>query len=254
MILSSADVAVIHTSSQAPASSVNVFYFSGYVLSTLGNGEFKPASENWQLVVVFFSFSGFIFITTGISYLLNLASAVIHKRSLALSISNLGGSPEEIVANTYQGNGSYDSLMNRVPDLQEKINKHNQNHFAYPISHYFYSTSKTESLAISLSNLDEALTIILYYTERSISVEKEISIIRNAIHEFLETIQHSFITELEEHEDVSPNITDLKRKGIPITSHRTANQISVLKKRRSLIAGFLKSSGWSWNDIYRDEA
>lgn len=249
LILSSAESAVVHSSSRAPANLVNIFYFSGYVLSTLGNGEFIPASENWQLTVAFFSFSGLIFITTGISYLLNLASAILHKRTLALSISNLGASPEEIVTHTY-GNGNFQILIDRLPDLQNKINKHNQHHFAYPISHYFYSISHEESLALNLSRLDEALTIIYYHTEKSVMVEKEISIIRQAIHSFLEVLQHSFFSELEDHEDITPDLEELKKQGVHLIGQLPERKKPALKKRRSLLAGFMRSSGWSWQDVY----
>lgn len=208
-----------------------------------------PANNGWQIVVAIFSFSGFIFITTGISYVINLTSAVLHKRSLALLISNLGNSPEEIVANVYS-KGSLDVLVKRIPVLQEKINIHNQNHFAYPISHYFYSISKTESLAVNLTNLDEALSIILYLIEKDITAKNEIESLQDSIRKFLHTLQLSFITEFEDHEYISPNYEKLNKMGIPVTESSLLKNRNFLEKRRSFLGGYLKSSGWSWKAIY----
>lgn len=251
LILSSSSTSIVHATSREPANLVNIFYFSGYTLSTLGMGDFVPAAKGWQVVVAIFSFSGFIFLTTGLSYLLNLTSAVLRKRSLSLYISNLGDSPEEIVANAYDGE-NFSRLTSRVSTLQEKINKHNQSHFAYPISHYFYSTTRTESLAITLTSFDEALTIIQHYVKKRGSVEDDIRPVREAIDSFLNTVQYGFMTKLEDQKGISPNIDKLRGHNISI-KQSTSIDDELLGERRSLLSGFLKSSGWNWNDIYNQD-
>lgn len=55
---------VLNSTNLNPADTIEKFYFSGYILSTLGNGEFKPQTGAWQIVANFFSFSGFVFLTT----------------------------------------------------------------------------------------------------------------------------------------------------------------------------------------------
>ncbi len=252
LILSSDSNSIVHSTSKEPANLVNTFYFSGYVLSTLGNGEFVPNSKTWQIVVAVFSFSGFIYLTTGISYLLNVGSAILHKRSLAAFISNLGESPEEVVANTYS-EGNFDVLTERISQLQEKINTHHQNHYAYPISHYFYSVSRKESLAINLSNLNEAIITIEHFVDTDTTpIEREIAILKDAIHKFLSTLENNFITKYEDFEDLSPDFEKLKISGIPIVDPSTVeNDETFAEDKRALFAGFLKSSGWTWEDVYR---
>src|SRR5690606_21164350 len=68
-------------------------YFTGYVLSTLGMGNFYPTSPFFEILTSFFSFFGFIFFTSSITYFLSVSSALVKKRLLAKTINNLGKSP-----------------------------------------------------------------------------------------------------------------------------------------------------------------
>lgn len=238
---------VLHAPSGAQASVINKFYFSGYVLSTLGNGQYIPASGSWQIVVATFSFAGFIFITTAMTYLMNLTSAVIHKRSLSLFISNLGETPEAILANTYTGNG-FSRLTEVVPTLQQMINKHNQNHYAHPGVHYFYSVPREESLSVNLTNLDEALTILQLHVKKEESLEQDLRPLRDAINKFLKTIEHHFITSFETESRQTPNLQQLHEQEIPLTDEE--REEPEVATRRALLNGLLQSTGWKWKDIY----
>lgn len=253
LILSSSEISIVHTSTSEPANWVNRLYFSGYILTTLGNGDFKPTNGAWQMVVVVFSFSGFIFITTTISYLVNVASAVLDKRTLSLFISNLGKSAEEIVINTYSG-GSFSRLVRLIPHLQKKINRLNQNHYAYPLSHYFASLSTEDSLPVNLFNLDEALTIIKYQVDKDPSVEDDIRPLRNAIRNFLITIETNFVTEFQHDKKLAPNREKLKAQNISLIDEPSFSEedTSTIQQRRYLFYGFLKSNGWNLDDIHLD--
>ena len=89
---------VVSSSTLIPAGVVDRFYFSGYLLSTLGNGDFKPQTGTWQVAANLFSFSGFIFLTMCITYFVSILSAVTEKRLAAASIFDLGASSVEIAA------------------------------------------------------------------------------------------------------------------------------------------------------------
>lgn len=247
LLLLSSDSSIVNAQTLEPAGFVNKFYFSGFVLSTLGMGDYIPVGPVWQVVVTIFSFSGFIFITTGISYLLNLTSAVLQKRDLALFISNLGEKPEEILVNTY-GNGDFSRLIKYSSTLQEKINKHNQNHYAYPLSHYFYSISRSESFAINVVNLDEALTIILHQVNLNDTVQKDLIPLRDALSKFLAMVEKSEVANFAEHIG-SPDLYHLEEVDKP-EARLCEEERAAINSRRALLLGFLKSSGWSWNDIY----
>lgn len=241
---------VLHAPTSAPATAVNKFYFSGYILSTLGNGQYIPSGGGWQIVVAVFSFAGFIFITTAMTYLMNLTSAVIHKRNLSLFISNLGETPEEILANAYTGHG-FSRLTEVVPTLQQMINKHNQNHYAHPGVHYFYSVPREESLSVNLTNLDEALTILQRNIKKDESLMQDVRPLRDAIDKFLNTIEHHFITNFKIQKEDLPDLKQLREKGIPFQEQSVETLDP--SERRAMLSGLLRSTGWKWEDIYESK-
>lgn len=245
LLLMGDPMSVLHAPSEAPAGAINKLYFSGYVLSTLGNGQYIPNGGGWQIVVAVFSFAGFIFITTAMTYLMNLTTAVIHKRTLSLFISNLGETPEEIVANSYSDEG-FQRLVEVAPTLQQMINKHSQNHYAHPGVHYFYSIPRHESLSVNLANLDEALTILQTRVKNDVS--QNLYPLRDAIDKFLDMIEHHFIRTFEVDEDDAPDIRFLQERGVPLNDEVAGE--GAAKKRRSLLADLLQSTGWSWEHIY----
>lgn len=247
LLLMGDPMSVMHAPSGAPAGVINKFYFSGYVLSTLGNGQYIPNGGGWQIVVAAFSFAGFIFITTAMTYLMNLTTAVIHKRKLSLFISNLGETPEEIVANSYTQEG-FEGLIKVAPELQQMINEHSQNHYAHPGVHYFYSTQRAESLSVNLTNLDEALTVLQARVKTEEDFWHDLRPLRDAINKFLNTIQHHFIKTLEFEIEHDPDLQHLQSNGIELKD-QPDNQPDH-SERGKLLAGLLQSTGWSWEDIY----
>lgn len=250
LMLMSDPSSVLSASSKMPASTTNKLYFSGYILSTLGNGQYIPNGGGWQITVAVFSFTGFIFITTAMTYVMNLTSAVIHKRKLSMFISSLGESPEEIVANNYTGSG-FERLKQVASNLQQMINEHSQNHYAHPGVHYFYSLTRAESLSLNLANFDEALSLIQTHVKKDTRTEQDLRPLRDTIDKFLNTIQHHFIKASESEIKNNPNIQYLQMKGVPLESQPDEQPDS--RERRILLAGLLQSSGWSWNNIYNSE-
>jgi len=248
LLLMSDPSSVIHAPSQTAASAASKFYFSGYVLSTLGNGQYIPNGKSWQIIVAGFSFAGFIFITTAMTYLMNLTSAVIHKRKLSLFISNLGETPEEIIANSYNGTG-FKRLTTVASDLQKMINEHSQNHYAHPGVHFFYSILRGESLSVNLTNLDEALTLLNTHIIKDKAVDEDLRPLRNAIDKFLYTIQHHFIKTLDLEIEYKPDFQHLKQSGMSID--KELHKENRTNKRRILLSGLLQSTGWSWKDVYK---
>jgi len=249
LLLMSDPDSVVQVGSGSAASALSKLYVSGYTLSTLGVGDYIAGTEGWQIVMAGFSFVGFVFITTAMTYLMALTSAVIHKRNFSLFIANMGESPEEIVANSYDGE-SFSGLLNVAPTLREMINKHNQNHFAHPVVHYFYSRSRPESLSINITNLDEALSIMLYLSEKQASTAIELRSLRNAIDHYLDSIRHNYFSPAEHDIKYVPDFKLMEERQVTLSSLRTAEDYAKsVSERRSLLAGLLQSDGWSWEDI-----
>lgn len=241
---------VIVPSTGLPATVLSKLYVSGFTLSTLGMGDYVPGSHIWEVVIAIFSFAGFIFLTTAMTYLMSLTTAVIHKRNLSLFISNMGDTPEELVAGFYDGE-RFSILSDISSNLREMINRHNQNHYAHPAVHYFYSIDREESLSINLVNVDEALTILTHHIESSTWRAQDIEPLRDAITRFLDTASHHYHQIPEEITNHSADIGYLKSKNIPLKQNQAMPSDSFeMRERRNSMHGLLRSNGWNWNDVY----
>ncbi|NEN23816.1 two pore domain potassium channel family protein [Cryomorpha ignava] len=212
--------AVMDASSATAAPTIDKFYFSGYMLSTLGNGDFVPGSSGWKVMTAIFSFSGFIFITTGMTYLISVSSAVLHKRSLALFIANLLYVKDE--------GDKVQAVIRNGDQLRNMINKHNQNHLAYPIVHYFYSTDETTSLAPNLARIDQLLVDALKNNVDSNTLHP----LYHSMNSYLHTVNGTFV------------------KTVGTLSENENDKLADKDIRKALFKDILKSDGWD-SDILK---
>ena len=89
--------AVVNAQTNAPATTVDRIYFSGYTLFTLGLGDFKPEGDLWKLATSLASLTGLFIVTFSITFIIPVLQAAVERRKLALYISGLGTSAEEIL-------------------------------------------------------------------------------------------------------------------------------------------------------------
>ena len=221
LLLVSDSDSVVNTSTHEMASLSDKFYYSGYVLSTMGNGDFKPGSSTWQIVIAFFPFSGFIFITTAMTYLISVSSAVIFKRSLAHSITDI------MVLDNYDDR--INCLYENTDDIRNRINQHNQNHLAYPVVHYFFSLDKKASFSVGLWELNAMLASLQNDPTHPLNKLKPLN---QAIDNYLSSMGEAFIPKVQ-------------------SNSENEGEDSV-KKRRKQLQNLLKSDGWHLNQIEMD--
>lgn len=217
-------------------------YFTGYTLSTLGLGNFAPTTLTFELLTSIFSFFGFIFFTTSMTYLISVSSALIHKRSLALSIRNLGKTPEEMVYRLLNQDTSF-SRQN-LASIQEKIERHSINLQAYPVLHNYANSEIPGSLSLNLVTLDEALSILLNSKEGE-KMKNALSAIRSSVTYFLNHVERNFFRTKKKEE--GPDIKKLR--GWEIISSSFIND-PILIRRRKILGGLLKSESIEWQNVY----
>lgn len=228
----------ITNSNGRPANLWERLYFTGYIISTLGLGNFKPISGFFEIVTSVFSFFGFIFFTSSMTYFISVSSALVNKRTLAKSIFNLGKSPQEI-ANKFlflDSSYSYQQMLN----LQEMIDKHSVNHHAYPVVHFYTESKPQKSLSLNLARLDEALSILIEYKDGG-ELQQELEPVRSSLTYFLENLEENFSNSLP---------TVKKSTDQSIFSY----QGNVLKgedliKRRQVLEKLFISEGFTWEDV-----
>lgn len=119
-----------------PAELLEVFYFTGYTLITLGNGEYRPEGAFWQLATLAAATTGFFVITLSITFLLSVLPAVVEKRQLSSYLASLGMSPKEILT-AHWDKENCQRLTRHLSNVNDSLSRVAQQHLAYPVLHYF---------------------------------------------------------------------------------------------------------------------
>lgn len=222
-------------------------------MTTLGVGDFVAATTSWRYFSVFLSLTGFVLITTGISYMVPALSAVVKKRKVGSYISLLGTTPQDIIKNFWQG-ARFEGFESHFNALTEMIIEHNQQMLAYPVIYCFYTTSSKKAAVLNIVKLDEALSIIL----KLVPEDKKPSVhsirpLRNAITDFI-SIQKSYFIELESEELLLPNVIELSEAGIPLRHNQNslAEVYQELSNRRKSMRSLLKDQGRDFDNVFEE--
>lgn len=242
-LLYSSDPGAITNSDGRTANAAERLYFTGYTLSTLGIGNFKPTTAFFEFLTSCFSFFGFIFFTSSMTYLISLSSANINKRALASSIHNLGKDPEAIAGKFLEFNEIYRNQQ--ILQLQEKIDQNGVNHQAYPVVHFYTPTDARVSLSLNLARLDEAVGLLLS-SGKNEELLPQLELLRQSVTYFLDHINENY-----------PRT--LPKEKIPVGSLPIEYTISgidqdELRQRRRILGGFIRSEGFNWNDVAQNDS
>lgn len=216
-------------------------YFTGYTLSTLGIGNFKPTTPFFELLTSCFSFFGFIFFTSSMTYFLSVSSAVVNKRTLTKSIFSLGNGPQSIAEKiqAFDSSFSYQQFLN----LQEMIDRHSVNHHAYPVVHFYSQADQQDSFSINIARLDEALTILLA-PGKGENLREELEPLRFSLSNFLENIDKNFSRSL-------PNVQNqVHPYDFPYSMTEVDSE--QFRERRRILESLFRSEGYRWKDIVNE--
>ncbi|MFD1095155.1 ion channel [Salegentibacter chungangensis] len=236
----SSDPAGLTNGSGRIANSVERLYYTGYTLSTLGLGDFQPKTSSFKILTSLFSFFGFIFFTSSMTYLISVSAAVTTKRSLARSIQNLGKTPQEIATTFLNLNQSYSSQQ--IATLQELIDRHAVNHQAYPVVHFYSHRTPEICLSINITRLDEALSILLSSKEAE-RLHNELRVLRRAVTQFLNHIDKHY----------SRSIIKTATHSLPLPYQVKGEDSEEMHYRRSILGGLLQSESFTWKDVSAKE-
>src|SRR5690606_22973909 len=242
---------VIDTSTELNTNVAGKFYFVGYTISSLGNGDLKSGSDTWRIFSNVISMYGTFFITLSISYLIPVLSAVIKKRALSGYIYQLGKTPEEILKNGWNGK-DFSILYSHLNNLNTMILSHSERHLAYPILHYFHSTRPKYSAPLTLTILDEAISIQKTYKIDNTSNSLHWEVLRRSLASFLEVIGKYDITKELSHPPFSYKQT-LENLPINATTEEINLSISKMTQRRKSLHGMVRRDGWQWKDVVEEK-
>lgn len=158
LVFSAAPGAVVSSSSQVPGDFVSRFYFVGYSIFTLGNGDFKPNGETWQILTGIAAGTGLLLITLAITYLLSVVSAVVSARAFAVQVHGLGASADEAVAASWNGK-DLSALDWYLQNANSALVSLSQQYLAYPVLRYFHGSDPSSSDALAFLRLEQLVLL-----------------------------------------------------------------------------------------------
>ncbi|MEA2603722.1 MAG: hypothetical protein QOF89_4714 [Acidobacteriota bacterium] len=244
--------AVVASQGGQPAGFLERAYFAGSLLITLSNNDYKANGLGWQLVTNIAAANGFTLVSLIITYLLPLVSGVRQRREIAVYLSTLGRSPQDILLRAWNG-----SDFGRLPDhlvaLTMPMVSLGQGHLAYPVLHCFHSPDREAAIAPSLAMLDESLTLLEGVAPDLRPDPVTLYPLQGAIEQLLATLEEAHV----EPESVPPkpsSLEALRQAGIRTESdEEMERRVATLSRRRRLLLGLVEEEGWQWRDVMEAE-
>lgn len=229
-----------------PISWYDRFYFAGYLIFTLGNGDFSPMEGTAQIISVIATATGMLFITFGVTYLISILSAVTMKRSFAVSVHGLGESAEEIARSAWNGEDFHD-LNLLLASFSENLGSLAAQHAAYPVLHYYHATSNTTAMPTAITVLDESLSIIKFAVpEKHHPNQLLLKEMRSSVDQYLETLNPSFFKPSEQVPSL-PDFNSLREEGVPLIPEKEyTSAYKKIETRRKKLLGGLEADGRPW--------
>ncbi|MFC6941087.1 ion channel [Salinirubellus sp. GCM10025818] len=256
LVFAGVEHAIFDTRSDDPVSLVERFYFVGYTLFTMGNGDFTPNEGLWQVLTGLTTSSGMLLITLVVSYVVSVLDAVTQKRAFASNVSGLGYRGEEIVRTAWNGDGEafrgFDLSLN---SYTAEINELTTNHQAYPILHYFYTDRREYATVLGVVALDEALTLLRFGVEEDVRPSDPILANgRSSVGTYLSAVG-SVSVRPTDRTPPPPDLDAVREAGIPtVTEERFAESVDDLAERRRMLLGLVETDAREWPGSGRTDA
>lgn len=225
----------------------DAMWYVAYCMFTIGNGDFIPNGDGWQILSSLVGMSGMLVVTLSVTYVLQVVSAVANKRSFASQVSGIGETSEEFVIKQWNGEG-FGAIELQLNSLSQQLATLNEQHMSFPILHYYHAAQHEKSQDIAVVVLDDALTLIEHGVEEEYHPATTIlSASRKSIDSFLQTMQSAFIKAAPD-TPKPPDLSKLADKGIPtVPEHEFHRRLEEnAKERRKLLLGLTNNGAWEW--------
>ena len=240
LVFTSGEEMVVGSSDNLPATLTERFYFTCYLLSTLGIGDFVPGTETSEIIAGILSFSGFVLITTGLTYFLSVINAVLSKKQFALHIYSFGGNVEELY-DYFKKNEELSNLTSSAGEFRQQTLKNASSYLAFPMVNYFLTTKKRSELTVQLAALYEVMNVLRLEWDADSLQYSQISTVINAIEIYLEM----GIEGPDEDEHNPEQLKTLRSYWRDYGFDFPENA-----KIDKTFSASLKHSGWSWENVY----
>lgn len=248
LIFSSSKYSVIDSITGKPADYVQRFYFSGYILSTLGNGEYRPYGSFSKFMTAFGGFTGFLIISFSATYLISVRNAVTLKVQIATYIASMGKDVKDILEMGWNGE-NFNSLAPHFNYLLPLIIEHNVNHHAFPIIHYFHFSKRNMSFVINFAKLMEVVFILNQLPDKYFN--QTLKPLVFSFENYFETVELLLPSSIKAPEESLASLEkDVARNFNLDEFFNEIEKSPKLKNERKCMAGLLSEQGLLWKNIY----
>jgi hypothetical protein len=253
LIFCSAPDSVLSAQTRTPATVEQRGYYVAAAMFTVGNTEYVPNGPVWRTATVLAAGSGLATVTVAITYLLEVVSALVMKRTFGAYISSLGGAPPKIIARAWNGE-KFEGLEPHLVELTQMVEMLTQQHLAYPILHYFHNKTAGMAATTRLAALHEVLLLLgdgVVQEQRlpPLCIEP----LRDALRQSAAIIAYEFIDPAGQPPE-PPELAILRERNIPTVGEAEFRAaVAQQEETRRALLGMLHNDGWSWSDIYRND-
>lgn len=249
LILISQPGSVVNSSTKIPADLLEIIYYSGYTLSTLGMGDFIAPGNGGRILTSIYSFTGLILLTMSVTYFIPVLSAVIEQRKLGIKLSVLGSSPEKIILNFWDGK-SFQSFTTKVDEISGSIIKYSQHNRAYPVIHYFHNHKEKNAIILQLARLYEAYLIVLFNLNEKVKPRPgDLRPLEIAFENYFEVLKEVTHINTDNETPEYSSIQNLKELGLIDHSKESQWLANKYEHKRKIFLTLVKQDGWTWNQV-----
>lgn len=251
LLLSDGD-SIVSSSDGTAASVLEKLYYAGFSLSTLGVGDYKATTDLWRIGTAVSAFSGLVLLTTSVTYFVPVLSAVNLQNRIGSLINSMGGTPEEILKNSWNGK-DFTAFTEFNTTLADMLIQHTLHHHSYPILHYFHNTNPSLSFKLKIVQLSEAYSLIRYRLPKDVIEDRlKLHVLGETLETYFNTVKDNYVQTPHDGPVPAPDLKDLQSQGIPLIEEDQISKIFLerINQQRSISTALLKSDGWTWGDVY----
>jgi hypothetical protein len=180
---------------------------------------------------------------------LQVVRAVTEKRQLANTIEALGDGPIDIVV-AAGTSGGWIGLEHHFVALTRDVDLLAQQHLAFPLLHFFRSSTRGSAIAPALAMLDEALLILTCgLPEGGGPNRMTCKPLRYAIRQFLGTVQDGALQGIDAPDP--PDLQPLRDAGLETVDDESFRAlVKEDDEHRRLMHALVHIDGWRWTELW----
>lgn len=240
---------VVASKNEVPANAVDRIYFVGFLLTTLGTGDFVANGSGWRVLAAVAAATGLVMITLSLTYFIPVLSAAIQQRKTSVFLAALGSSPQEILLQGWDGQG-FPSLLSRFDDMSQDLMEVSRQHAAYPVLNHFLAHEHRASLALNAARLAEAHLLLRLAVQPSVRPSAErLRPLGVALCDYFNALDEPHSVE-DQNTPPVPDLEPLREAGIPtVPPDEFARAIASLACERRLARDCVRRDGWEWKQL-----